>query len=423
MKVLPLSLAAVLILLIFIELPFIFSAGAVSLIFGYLVDYNLSTLVTTSFRALDSFPLMQIPLYILAGDLMTRAGITEELIKLARRIVGYAQWALGASTVIATVFFGAICGSSVATVSAMGKIMIPRLHHQGYNKNFATSIVTASGIIGILIPPSIPLIMFGLATGASIKNLFIAGIFPGIALAIGLIFYIVARSKHKQKIDPDMQTETVEDEENFKWSNALLALGLPLIIIIGIYGGFVTTTEAAGVAVIYTLIVGSVFLKKLRLRNMMDSMISSGMISASLLLILSFIGMLSIVITLMQIPSSLQSFVDGFLNNRIVFLLIINLILLIVGMFIEENSAILILAPLLAPLADLVGVNIIHLGIIMVFNLGIGLITPPMAANIFVGAKVGNVPQIALIKEILPILLWVCIPVLLAITYVPLLFY
>ncbi len=333
------------------------------------------------FASIDSFPLMAIPFFMIAGNLMEKGGISKRLIAFANSIVGALSGGLALVTVLASMFFAAISGSSPATVAAIGSIMIPAMVRQGYSKEFATATQASAGYIGVIIPPSIPMVTFGVVTGTSIGQLFMAGFIPGALFggALMLVAYITARRNNYMG---DQQASTKQICYAFKES--ILALLMPIIILGGIYGGIFTPTEAANVAVVYGLFVGIFIYKELSWADIPEILKKSAVSSALVMLIIATASAFGLILTREAIPAQIAEIFLSITSNPIMLLLFINIMLLIIGTFMETNAAIIIMAPIFFPVIMEMGINPVHFGVLMVANLAIGMITPPLGVNLFV---------------------------------------
>ncbi|KGX91763.1 TRAP transporter large permease [Pontibacillus marinus] len=378
-------------------------------------DLPLLVVVQRIFTSLDSFPLMAIPFFILAGSLMESGGISKRLVHFANTLVGSMTGGLAGVTVVTSMFFAAISGSSPATVAAIGSIMIPAMVAKHYDVNFAAAVQSVAGALGVIIPPSIPMILYGVVVGVSIGDLFLAGIVPGFLIGGSLVLTAFIISKRKGY----KGTQSYTGEERLKaFLDAIFAMLMPVIILGGIYGGIFTPTEAAVVAVAYALIIGTVVYREITFKNIIPIFVKSGITTAIIMLIIGNAGLLGWILTKERIPQTVaQSFIE-FSDSPIVFLLIVNLFLLIVGMFFETSASVIILAPILAPIAMQLGINPIHFGIIMVVNLAIGMVTPPLGVNLFVAMQISKVKLEQLSKAVL-IFLAVLIFDVLLISYVP----
>ena len=377
---------------------------------------DITFLTRSLVAASDSFPIMAVPFFILAGELMSRGGISERLLSTARVLFGRYTGGFGLVTVAACMFFAAISGSGPATVAAIGSLMIPSMMEKGYSKNYSSALVAAAGSIGVIIPPSIPMIVYGVAVGASIGTMFIAGILPGILIGFSLIvlnYFISRRAGYVGDRHDYPFRERVKIIYDAKWS-----LLVPFIILGGIYGGIFTPTEASAVAVFYGLIVGVFVYRDIKIKDLYSIFARTGLTTATIMIILGAATALGRILTMEQVPVRLANWIISLTDNKIFILLFINILLLVVGCFMETLSAILILAPILLPLAKAVGVDTVHFGIIMVVNLAIGFITPPVGVNLYVACGIAKIPIEAISKAIIKPLL-VMIFDLMLITYIP----
>jgi C4-dicarboxylate transporter DctM subunit len=415
-------LIAVILIFLFliIGLPIAYSFLAGSIFILGASHLPLTSIALQPFFALDSFPLMAIPFFILAGNLMEQGGISEHIFRFINCFIGRLRGGLGATTVLACMFFGAISGSSVATVSAIGSLMVPQMVAGGYKKTYATALIIASGFLGVLIPPSIPGILYAMMAELSIAKVFLVTVGPGILLATMYIIvnFLVYGRKQPKPAEP------------FRWGpflsnlihstkKGILALLMPVIILGGIYGGVFTPTEAAAVSVVYGFIVGFFAYRSIDKRNLYTIFARSALASFVLLIIVALAaGVGGRVFTILQIPQSVANFFVGITDSPIIMLLLVNILLLFLGMFLDCNTIILIFTPVLMEIAKKYGIDPYHFGAIVLLNVEIGLITPPMAANIFVGCSVTELTIDQIWKPLVPFLL-VCFPVLAAVTYLP----
>lgn len=399
-----------------LTVPIAFSIGLSSSIMVFQMGTPPEVIIQRLFTSIDSFSLLAIPFFILAGALMEKGGISKRLIDLAYSFVGNKTGGLAIVTIIASMFFSAISGSGPATVAAIGSIMIPAMVSKGYDVRFAAATQAAAGELGVIIPPSIPLILYGISAGVSIGDLFMAGVTPGLIIGFSLIFaaYFVSKRKNYKNID-----------EEFTWGDRLqafkrsiLALIMPIIILGGIYGGFFTPTEASVVATAYALVVAIFIYKTIKWNDLVDIFYESSIMSAIILIIISCAGLFSWVLTYNGIPQLIAEWFIGISESPIVFLLLINLFLFILGMFFDVGASIIILAPILAPIAAGFGIDPVHFGLIMIVNLSMGMITPPLGVNLFVVCQIANTKLESIIKPLL-IYVFVVIIDLLIISYVP----
>ncbi|MCD2184634.1 TRAP transporter large permease [Rhizobium sp. GN54] len=384
------ALVSALIFLFALSVP-VAVAIALSAIFGITFFSNLPLLVVPQkmFNALDSFPLLAIPFFILAGNIMTRGGVSRRLVDFAKGLVGGVQGGLASSCVITCMIFAAISGSSVATTFAVGAILIPAMVKHGYPTPVAATIQAASAELGVVIPPSIPMILYAVATETSVTQLFIAGIGPGLVIGVALLVMVQiwCRLKGYGKEDGANREPFLKVTLNAFW-----ALMLPVIIIGGIYGGIFTPTEAAAVSAVYALVVGLFVYRELKFSDLPDIFRISAVSTGAVMLIIAAAGLFSFLVSLSDIPSLIGSWARGSFDSWITFLLFVNVLLFVVGMFVETSAAILVLAPILAPVAVAYGVDPVHFGIIMIVNLAMGMITPPLGVNLFAAATVARTP-------------------------------
>ena len=364
----------------------------------------------------DSFPIMAIPLFILAGDLMAAGGVSRRILDVANVFFGRITGGLAIVTVVVCMFFAAVSGSGPATVAAVGSMVVPTMLQKGYSKSFTLALIATAGSIGVIIPPSIPMVIFGVSTGTSISSLFLAGFFPGFLIGFALILYCYYYCK-KMGWKGDTTPFSWHRAGAALWS-AKWALINPLIILGGIYGGVFTPTEAAAVAGVYALICGTLLHRELNLKTVLQPIANSCSTTGTTMVILGCATAFAKILTMEQVPVMVTETLTGLTSNPILILLLINILLLIVGCFMDTTPAILVLSPILLPVALSVGIDPIHFGIIMVVNLAIGFITPPLGINLFVASRVGSTGLDTVTRGIIPFIL-VMIVCLLLITYIP----
>ena len=348
----------------------------------------------------DSFPLMAIPFFILAGEIMGKGGISTRLFDLANVFVGRFTGGFAMAAVITSMFFAAISGSGPATVAAVGGIMIPAMVAEGYDKKFSTALIAAAGSLGIILPPSIPMVLYGISSNESIGDLFIGGILPGIVIGLFLIVWAYFYSKkmgYKGTNEKFTFKKLFQAINKSKWS-----LLVPIIILGGIYGGIFTPTEAAVVVVVYALFV-SVFLhKEIKLNDLHDILKNSALSSVAIMIIIGTANAFGNILSMERIP---QAFADLFLSisqNNFIILLLIIVMLLIIGLFIDTSAAVIIFTPILFPVAMEIGMDPIHFGIVMITTLAIGFITPPLGVNLFVGSGISGLSIPVLARASIP---------------------
>ncbi|MET3504633.1 TRAP transporter large permease [Halalkalibacter oceani] len=405
-----------LLVLMLLSVPIAFSLGLSSIV-AILIDGNLpyELLIQRMFTSIDSFALLAVPFFVLAGKIMGTGGISRRLVNLASAFIGHMSGGLAVVTIVASMLFGAISGSSAATVAALGAILIPAMIKKGYSKRFAAASQAVSGELGVIIPPSIPMILYGVSTGTSIGAMFLAGIVPG--LIIGLLLVITVTILAKMKGYPNDVKTTWKD----KWialKESTLALLMPVIILGGIYGGIFTPTEAAAVSVAYALIVGLWIYKEIKIKDLLPILGESAVLSAIIMIIVSAAGLFGWIMTKGMIPQQAASLITDFTTSKVIFLLLVNLFLFFIGMFFETSAAIIILAPILLPVALTFDVDPVHFGIIMIVNLAMGMVTPPVGVNLFISSRIAGITLEEITKGILPFLL-VLIINLLILTFLP----
>lgn len=377
---------------------------------------GLDLFITTSFGASNSYPLIAIPLFILAGDIMSKGGIAKRLIQFIETLVGSFTGGLGIITVLTSFIFAAISGSGPATVAVIGGIMIPYMLKRGYSKEYSTALVASSGSLGPIIPPSILFILFGVIASVSIGDLFIAGVIPGILIAVSLLIVNYFTSKKEGYVGND-EKSSVKDVLK-ALNEAKFALLAPIVVLGGIYGGVFTPTEAAVIAVFYSLVVSLFIHKEITFKDIPEIFMNTSAVSGGILILLGVASYFGRVLSLEQIPQFLSEFITGLTSSPIVYLLIVNAFLLVVGMFIETIAALTIFVPLLLPIALNLGIDPVHFGIIVCINLTIGLLTPPFGVNVFVASKITGIPFERTFKYLFP-MLFAVVAALLIITLVP----
>ncbi|WP_305985192.1 TRAP transporter large permease [Roseibium sp. MMSF_3544] len=412
---------ALLVLLMILGVPVALTfvaAAAFLVIFG---NYGSTTfLITAGFSKVSSVVLLAIPLYILAGGIMTQGGIAKRLLELADSILGRYRSGLGVVTIITTAIFGAISGMASSAVAAIGSIAIPRMVEQGYDRGYATSLVSCSAVLALLIPPSATMILYGWVTGTSIAACFLAPLIPALLLIALFSFWnmILTRKMDIQIADPqpfNIQMKTVFQRTR----EAGFGLAMPLIILGFIYGGITTPTEAAAVAVIYALPVAFLIYSELTFKSFYDVVWKSAQVTSVLMLVIFTANMLARVLTLEEVPQQILESMLMISENPIILLLLVNAFLLLIGMFMEDVSGILLAAPLLLPVVTEAGVHPVHFAAIIGVNLGMGLITPPTAPILYFGTLIG---QTTLAKVVRPTLVFVFLayfPVVLLTTFIP----
>lgn len=409
-------LVVLLLILLAISVPIYVAIGLSSFIAVLIfTDIVPMVLVQRMFAGLDSISLMALPFFVLAANIMDGGGLSKRILSFSRALVGHLAGGVALTTQVASMFFGALSGSSPATVIAIGKIMYPELTRGGYSKSFSGGLLASSGAVSLVIPPSITLIIFAAVTGVSVSSLFIAGIGAGIVLGVSSIVYIYYYAK-KHNIQKNKKASLKELFSTFKvawWS-----LLVPVIILGGIYAGIFSPTEAAVVSAVYAFVVGFFIYKELNLKNTFQICIDSAITSAQILVLVASAQLFGWVLTREQVPQLVSEFMVNNISSMIIFLLLLNIILLIMGMFMEGIAAITVTAPLIFPAAIALGVDPVHLGIIMVTNLAIGMYTPPFGMNIFVAQSITKLELREMLPGITKFLAFNIVG-LLVITYIP----
>ncbi|MBP5980005.1 MAG: TRAP transporter large permease [Halomonas sp.] len=380
-------------------LPIAFGLGIAAVVMALLSDIPLSIMIEQSIRGVNSFPLLAIPFFILVGEVMSNGGIARRLMDLAGALVGFVRGGLGQVAITGSMFFGGISGSAVADTAATGAMMIPSMTKQGYTAPQATAINTVSSVIGIIIPPSIPLILFGIVTETSISRLFIAGIVPGILIGFGLMVttFIMATIGHAG------QTRKFRFDVLWQaFKAAWLALVLPVIVIGGIIGGVFTATEAAVAALLYSLFISLVVYREFQITELWGMLIRTARLTGMVLLLLAFATVIAWFLTINMVPQTLVTQVQSITQDPFLLLLIVAGLLLLVGFVMDLTPAMVIMAPMLTPIVTSVGVDPVYFGVLMSFVLGIGLLTPPVGTCLYVGCGVGKVSMEQLVKAMLP---------------------
>ena len=391
------------------------SIGLASVLGIQIANANMLISVKEMYGAINKFPLAAIPFFILAGNLMEVGGISRRLVDFAKSLVGGVQGGLPMTCVLTCMIFAAVSGSSVATTFAIGAILIPALVKHGYPVTYAAALQATSAELGVIIPPSIPMILYGVSAEVSIGELFVAGVGPGLLIsgALMLFVYLFCKWKGWGKHDGEGRLGFWRATWNAGW-----ALMMPVIILGGIYGGVFTPTEASAVAVLYALIVGVVIYREISVVALYAILRKSVLSSAVIMFIIANAGLFAYLITRAGVPDAIGHWLEQVLQSPVYFLLGVNAALFLIGMFIETSAAIIVLAPILAPVAQHFGVDPVHFGMIMVVNLALGMITPPFGVNLFAACTVARISLDQIVRHLIPFVL-VILACLMVITYVP----
>lgn len=406
---------------LFISLPIAVCLGFASLVALYLKGIPLITVAQSVFESLDSFALMAVPFFILAGNLMQTGGMSRRLINLANVLVGWFRGGLGSVAVLTSMFFATISGSSSATTAAVGSTLIPAMEKKGYPKNFATATCAASGELGVIIPPSIPMVVYGLVANVSVGSLFLGGFIPGLLIGLSLVLTIIifARVKGFDVVNRTSKRQWLKD----LWKaflDSALALLMPFIILGGIYKGWFTPTEASVIAVVYGFIIGMFVYREIKWKDLMPIFSKSILATSVIMLIVGYASIFGYILTIEEVPQRLGKAIAEFSDNPIVFLLLVNIFLFVAGTIMEALITIIIVAPILAPIALQFGIDPVHFGIIMVVNVAIGMLTPPVAVNLVVACQIAKLKMSQITRPVL-LYLGILIVDVLIISYVPIL--
>ena len=403
------------VLFLVLGLPIAFVLTISSIAAALYLGYPFDIICQRFFTAIDSFPLMAIPLFMLAGSFMSKGGITEAIIAFALSIVGGIRGSLAHVVAISGIIMGGISGSGVADTAALGTVMVPEMKKRGYNVEFSAALVAASGAIGLIIPPSIAIIIYGVTTQSSIGDLFLAAILPGVAIGLGFLIY---SWWYTRKHDYPAEGAVPFKEMVHRFRVAFWALLMPVMIIWGIRGGVFTPTEGGAVVAVYALILSLRVYRKLTLKDILPVCMDAAINTAAIAIIIAATSLFGWILAAERIPQMLSAALVSISDNRMVLLLIVIGLLLICGMFLDSSPAILLLCPILAPALQQVGVNLVQFGIIMVITLTVGLLTPPVGTALFVASNVTKVPLTRLSIRVLPFI-GVMMLVTLVIAFIP----
>ena len=417
----PITLAAItLVTLLILSVPIGVAIGSSVVVAVMVGDLPAEFLMQKLVLSLDSFPLLAVPFFVLSGEIMQKGSMAQSLLAFSKCLVGHIRGGLAHVSILTSMFYGALSGSAPATVAAVGGIMIPAMEKEGYSKDFASAVNTASGCLGVMIPPSVPLIIYGTTANVSVGDLFIGGIFPGIfpGIFIGLLLmvasYIVAwRTQTGNKGARAPWRETLA-----AFSRAKYALVVPVIVLGGIYGGITTPTEAGAIAVTYAFITEGLILKTLTWKGVVDIFKSSCLTTASIFIVVATASALGQLLMIYNVPDLIVELLSGLTGNKYILLTAIIVLLLIMGTFMDALANILILTPLLQPLVMAAGIDMTHFGIIMIVAVSIGFLTPPVGVNLFVACGISGVSIERLSVAVLPFV-GVMIVGLLVLAFVP----
>ncbi|PIE35761.1 C4-dicarboxylate ABC transporter permease [candidate division KSB3 bacterium] len=398
-------------------IPIAFVFGISSIVyFVFISNMPLTMVGLQLYNGVDSFVLLAIPFFILAGQLMNRTGITKDLVAFVQVLVGRLPGALAQVNIVVSILFAGLTGAAVADTAAIGSILIPAMKKEGYSAPYSAAVTTASSIIGPIIPPSIIMVIYGTITGESIGALFMGGFIPGVLIGLGLMILalVYAFKEHHPR-----RTEPIPGHEIWRRTkSALVGIIMPVIIIGGILSGQFTATEAASLACGYAFLVGIVIYRSLTLKDILESLLESAVVSSVILLIISTAKLFGMVLTIERIPTQIAQLMMSVTDNKIVFLLLVNIFLLFMGMIMETGANIILLAPILLPLAVKYGVHPLHFALIMIVNVNIGLTTPPLGVCLFTAAPIAKTSYESIAMKVLPFVAMEIL-ILLVITYIP----
>ncbi len=409
-------LLIVLFVLILLSVPMFLSLGLSTATAFILSDLPLFMIAQKMFDGVNSYILLAVPLFMLAGSLMEEGGMSRRLVALSESLVGHFRGGLAITSVLSSMLFAGVSGSAAADTAAVGSALIPSMKKKGYDRNFAASIVAAGGSIGVIIPPSIPMIIFAFIANVSVGKIFLAGILPGILIGVSLIGLVIFKSRNLE-IDKDSRKFDFK-KFNVAFKESVWALGIPFIVVGGILGGIFTATESAAVAVVYTFFISTVIYRELNLKKIYKAALSSVKISAVIMIIISIATVFSWYLSMNNVQELLSSTLLSITDNKFLLLILINIFLLVMGTFVETTASLILFVPVVAPLLASIGVDPLTSGVMIVTNLAIGMLTPPLGICLIVSGTIAESKIIDISKAILPFL-FVMIIDLLLITFIP----
>jgi C4-dicarboxylate transporter DctM subunit len=398
---LPILLIAVFLpIMLLLSVPIAVALGMSVVIAVIAGDIPVQFLMQKMFFSLDTFPLLAVPFFIMAGEIMQKGSMAESLLRLSRCLIGHITGGLAQVSVLTCMFYGALSGSAPATVAAVGGIMIPSMEKEGFSKSFSTAANVSAGCLGVMIPPSVPLIIYGTTANVSVGDLFIAGIIPGVFIGVILMFTCYFLSKYH-----GFDTKSQKASRKQTWQafhGAKYALAVPVIVLGGIYGGITTPTEAGAIAVTYAFIVEGFLLKKLDKSKNWQILRSTTITTATIFLVVATASALGQILLIYNVPNEIVGLLSGMTENKIIFFVVIILMLLILGTFMDALANILILTPLLQPLVVQAGIDMTHFGVVMIAAVSLGFLTPPVGVNLFVGCGISGISIEKLSYAVLP---------------------
>lgn len=405
------------VVLLIIGIPIAYVLGLTGVIY-ILAENNTRMLLSVPqslYSGMESYSLLAIPLFMLAGELMNQGGITSRLVNVAKAFIGHYRGGLAYVNVLANMMLAAIIGSATAQIAMMSRVMVPEMEKAGYSRSFSTATTAAAGLLGPIIPPSMMFIIYSVSAGTSVSDMFMAGVLPGILLGVSFMVLIAFIGMKQQW---ERQPRVPFNEALKSFVTVIPALAVPVIIIYGILSGIFTATESAAIACLVAIIVGTVFYKELNLKKFPSIMANTAVTTAVITILIAMAKVFGLVLTYEQIPRAIADWMVSLSDNPLVFLLLVNIFLLIVGMFLDGIAALIILVPIFMPIIAFYGIDPIHFGIIICINLTIGLLTPPVGSGLFIAASITKLKIGELVKSLWGFLI-VAIIVLLLITYIP----
>ncbi|GMM90481.1 MULTISPECIES: TRAP transporter large permease [Vibrio] len=412
---------AVTVVLLLIGVPVAFAFGVGALLFSYITGSNISFLLPHGYNTVASFSLLALPLFIFSGFVMAESGISERILNFINAFVGRIKGGLGAVTVISCTLFGAISGSSTAAIAAIGKIMIPRMVKEGYPEGHATGLVACSSVLALLIPPSIPMIIFSITSGISVGAAFLSTIVPGLLLALWycVLNHFILRNEQGIQVHKPKSYKAQFQNIQQTGRKATFALLMPIIILGTIYSGLATPTEAASIAVVYSVVIGLMVYKGISFKQLMDITVSSVAMTGSIIAVLFFLFVMSRAMVFQQIPNQIADALLQISDNKLVLLLLINVLLMLIGMIVDDISGSILAAVIFLPIIKALGIDPIHFAAIVGVNLGLGNISPPCAPMLFMAGGVAKLSLDKYIKPTMKLILLGHLPMVLIVTFIP----
>ncbi|MDR2588400.1 MAG: TRAP transporter large permease [Spirochaetales bacterium] len=412
-----LLIAFVFVASLLIGIPIAFVLGLVPMI--YLIAFKGTPLIAIAsklYGGIDNYVLLALPFFILAGNIMNYTGITRDLVNFARLLVGRMRGALAQVNIVVSIVFAGLTGAAVADTAAIGSILIPAMIQEGYSPEYSAAITTTSSVLGPIIPPSIIMVIYASVTGESVGALFMGGFIPGLLVALSLMvlaYYYAVKYNHPKR------TEKIPAPEALRIiRRSIIAILVPVIIIGGILSGFFTPTEAASFACLYAFLVGVFYYKTITVKAMIDSLINAGIVASTVLIIISTSQVFSMVLTLERVPDQLAILITEVIKNKYVFLFAINILFFFMGMVMETAASVIMLTPILLPIAISFGIHPLHFALVMLVNLNIGLTTPPVGVCLFTAVPIAKIPMEKMIPKVMPFVVAEMVAVFL-ITYIP----